>query len=162
MDAPCPMTWIPTTRRSTRTSPTTAILTCTRANLCCCASSARDAGSTRSTSTRNHVRILARDGNLHPHAGRQCSAGPALFTTTTTPGHGHGWNLLLHRQGPELGHVRPPSGIQRSQRQLPCTPDANGYNTGAPTAINYLRMVPGPQQAACRSPPSAMSPAAVR
>ena len=37
--------------RNIRTSPTTAIRTCIRASWCCCASSARDAGSIPSTST---------------------------------------------------------------------------------------------------------------
>ena len=35
-----------------------------------------------------------------------------------------------------------------SRHKLPCTPDANGYNTSDPTAHQLLRVVPGPQQAA--------------
>ena len=87
----------------------------------------------------NHVRILARDGNLILSATDQNSlAGPALFTTTTTPGQamdgifyytgrGLNWDMYGHNttSGDPLA-------------KLPCTPDVNGYNTGAPTAINYF------------------------
>jgi len=86
----------------------------------------------------NHVRILARDGNLILSATSTTQlAGPALFTTTTTPGQtldgifyftGRGLNWDMY------GHT---STSQDPLAQLPCTPDANGYNTGAPTAINF-------------------------
>jgi hypothetical protein len=86
----------------------------------------------------NHVRILGRDGNLILSASDAASlAGPALFTTTTTPGvamdgifyytgRGLNWDMYAHHPG-----STDPSAT------LPCTPDANGYNTGAPTAINF-------------------------
>jgi FtsP/CotA-like multicopper oxidase with cupredoxin domain len=96
----------------------------------------------------NHVRILGRDGNLiksvsdtySPTAGTGTAAlaGPLLFTTTTTPGQafdgifywtgrGLNWDAYGHNPGsPDLA------------ANLPCVPDANGYNTGAPTAINYF------------------------
>ena len=86
----------------------------------------------------NHVRILARDGNLIQSATDANSlAGPLLFTTTTTPGlamdgifywtgRGLNWDAYGHNPG-----SADPSA------KLACTPDANGYNTGAPTAINY-------------------------
>ena len=89
----------------------------------------------------NHVRLLARDGNLllSPNGNL---AGPLLFTTTTTPGvamdglfyytgKGLNWDLYGHRPPP-------PTGETDANASLPCTPDANGYNTGAPTAINYF------------------------
>ena len=86
----------------------------------------------------NHVRILARDGNLILSATDATQlAGPALFTTTTTPGQamdgifyytGRGLNWDMY------GHT---STSNDPLAQLPCTPDANGYNTGAPTAINF-------------------------
>jgi len=96
----------------------------------------------------NHVRVLARDGNLilsnstlnYPGAGSQPAlAGPLLFTTTTTPGQtmdgifywtakGLNWDAYGHHAG---------SDLVDANATLPCTPDANGYNTGAPTAINY-------------------------
>jgi FtsP/CotA-like multicopper oxidase with cupredoxin domain len=87
----------------------------------------------------NHVRILARDGNLILSATDATElAGSTLFTTTTTPGmamdgifyytgRGLNWDMYGHKPGSS-----DPSAV------LPCTPDANGYNTGAPTAINYF------------------------
>jgi len=86
----------------------------------------------------NHVRILGRDGNLILSQTDSTElAGPLLFTTTTTPGlamdgifyytgKGLNWDMYGHNPG---------SGDPNAT--LPCTPDANGYNTGAPTAINY-------------------------
>jgi len=85
----------------------------------------------------NHVRILGRDGNLITSPDGVGLAGPAFFTTTTTPGvamdgifyytgRGLNWDMYGHNPG-----SKDPSAI------LPCTPDANGYNTAAPTAINY-------------------------
>ena len=63
----------------------------------------------------NHVRILGRDGNLilsAPNPNR-VSPGRLMFTTDTTPGTGVRRDLLLHRQGSELGHVRPQSRLDR-------------------------------------------------
>jgi FtsP/CotA-like multicopper oxidase with cupredoxin domain len=87
----------------------------------------------------NHVRVLARDGNLIlSQTDPNSLAGPLLFTTTTTPGlamdgifyytgKGLNWDMYGHN---------PASNDPNAK--LPCTPDANGYNTGAPTAINYF------------------------
>lgn len=96
----------------------------------------------------NHVRVLARDGNLllsnaaltYPGttASAPALAGPLLFTTTTTPGQamdgifywtgrGLNWDAYGHHPG---------SGDRLAA--LTCTPDANGYNTGAPKAVNYF------------------------
>jgi len=89
----------------------------------------------------NHVRILGRDGNLilaSTAATEVNLAGPLLFTTTTTPGlamdgifyytaKGLNWDMYGHN----------PTSTDGSAT-LPCTPDGNGYNTGAPTAINYF------------------------
>jgi FtsP/CotA-like multicopper oxidase with cupredoxin domain len=81
----------------------------------------------------NHVRILARDGNLLlSQSDATKLAGPLLFTTTTTPGlamdgifywsgKGLNWDPYGHNAAHDPG----------------CTPDANGYNTAKPTAINY-------------------------
>ena len=86
----------------------------------------------------NHVRILGRDGNLILSTTDPNSlAGPAFFTTTTTPGvamdgifyytgRGLNWDMYGHN----------PTSTDASAK-LTCTPDANGYNTGAPTAINF-------------------------
>ena len=86
----------------------------------------------------NHVRILARDGNLILTPDGVGLAGAPLFTTTTTPGQtmdgifyftgrGLNWDMYAHHAGTDAD----PSA------SLPCTPDANGYNTSAPTAINF-------------------------
>jgi len=87
----------------------------------------------------NHVRILARDGNLLLSATDATKlAGRLEFTTDTTPGQafdgifyftGRGLNWDMYAHNPKSSD---PSAL------LPCTPDANGYNTGAPTAINYF------------------------
>ncbi len=86
----------------------------------------------------NHVRILARDGNLIlSQTSGEDLAGPPLFTTTTTPGQtmdgifyftGRGLNWDMYAHNPKSTD---PTAL------LPCTPDANGYNTGAPTAVNF-------------------------
>jgi FtsP/CotA-like multicopper oxidase with cupredoxin domain len=86
----------------------------------------------------NHVRILARDGNLILSQSNSADlAGPALFTTTTTPGlamdgifyytgRGLNWDMYGHHAGTTDALTNPP-----------CIPDANGYYTSNPTAINY-------------------------
>ena len=80
----------------------------------------------------NHVRILARDGNLILTPDGTGLAGPALFTTTTTPGlamdgifyyTGRGLNWDMY------GHVTT-SKTGDPNATLPCYPDSNGYNTG--------------------------------
>src|SRR5271157_1993156 len=88
----------------------------------------------------NHVRILARDGNLilSQTNPAQNLAGLLMFNTDTTPGQafdgifyftGRGLNWDMYGHNPKSSD---PNAV------LPCTPDANGYNTGAPTAINYF------------------------
>ena len=87
----------------------------------------------------NHVRILARDGNMLTSATNPTDlAGPLMFTTTTTPGlamdglfyfTGRGLNWDMYGHNP---------GSSDPNATLTCTPDANGYNTGAPAAINYF------------------------
>jgi len=82
----------------------------------------------------NHVRILARDGNMILSKGNLADlAGPLLFTTTTTPGlamdgifywtgKGLNWDVFGHGYPGDLST---------------CTADANGYYTADPTASNY-------------------------
>jgi FtsP/CotA-like multicopper oxidase with cupredoxin domain len=103
----------------------------------------------------NHVRILARDGNLITskstitYAGTATPApalaGTLLFTTDTTPGQafdgifyftGRGLNWDPYGHNPGDGTAG--SGSSDAAAKLPCTPDAYGYNTVAPTAINYF------------------------
>ena len=104
----------------------------------------------------NHVRILARDGNMvlsnstityaNGTAAEPALAGPLLFTTTTTPGMamdgifyftGRGLNWDMYGHNPAFANASQ-NGSSTANADLPCTPDANGYNTGAPTAINYF------------------------
>jgi len=88
----------------------------------------------------NHVRILGRDGNLILSTTNPSDpnlSGPLLFTTTTTPGQAFDGIFYWTAKGlnwDAYGHN--PASTDPSAK-LPCTPDANGYNTGAPTAINY-------------------------
>ena len=95
----------------------------------------------------NHVRVIARDGNLlvaqnDPSCSKlsgaaytNCAApaGPLMFTTTTTPGlamdgifywtgRGLNWDVFGHGYAGD---------------KTPCIPDANGYYTADPTAPNY-------------------------
>jgi len=83
----------------------------------------------------NHVRVLARDGNLIlSSTNANDLAGPLLFTTTTTPGMT--MDGIYYWTGKGLNWD--PYGHNASGATLPCVPDTNGYNTGSPTAINYF------------------------
>jgi FtsP/CotA-like multicopper oxidase with cupredoxin domain len=88
----------------------------------------------------NHVRILGRDGNLIVSATDSTQlAGPALFTTTTTPGMAMDGIFYWTGKGLNWDPYGHNPSSSDSNAILPCTPDANGYNTGvaAQTAINY-------------------------
>jgi hypothetical protein len=86
----------------------------------------------------NHVRILARDGNLILSATDSNSlAGPLLFTTTTTPGMAFDGIFYWTGKGLNWDAYGHNPGSTDASATLPCIPDANGYNTGTPTAINY-------------------------
>jgi hypothetical protein len=89
----------------------------------------------------NHVRILARDGNLllSPTNSNDL-AGLLMFNTDTTPGQafdgifyfsgrGLNWDMYGHHAGSAFSND--------NLAELPCTPDANGYNTGNVAALNY-------------------------
>jgi FtsP/CotA-like multicopper oxidase with cupredoxin domain len=92
----------------------------------------------------NHVRLLARDGNLLlTQSGDSKLAGPLLFTTTTTPGQAMDGIFQFTAKGLNwdvYGH-----GVKNGQRvdSANCYPDANGYYTtasstpAATTADNY-------------------------
>ncbi len=98
----------------------------------------------------NHVRILGRDGNLiksvsdtwSPSAGTgtPALAGPLLFTTTTTPGQAFDGIFYWTGRGLNWDAYAHNPGSSDSAANLPCTPDANGYNTVGTTAF------PAPQQ----------------
>jgi FtsP/CotA-like multicopper oxidase with cupredoxin domain len=94
----------------------------------------------------NHVRVLARDGNLLLSPPTNPSdptstlpAGPLMFTTTTTPGMtmdgifywtGRGLNWDVFGHDPSLVD-------SNTKKPFVCIPDGNGYYTSDPTAPNY-------------------------
>jgi hypothetical protein len=97
----------------------------------------------------NHVRILARDGNLilsnssityqGTNTPAPALAGAPLFTTTTTPGQtmdgifyftGRGLNWDMYGHNPASKDVL---------ATLPCVSDANGYNTAGADGLAYTR-----------------------
>ncbi|MBV9697497.1 MAG: multicopper oxidase domain-containing protein, partial [Gammaproteobacteria bacterium] len=114
----------------------------------------------------NHVRILARDGNLvltatagactgaplpagcvnftsglagDPGVAAPGLAGALMFNTDTTPGESFdgifyftGRGLNWDPYGHHPGDTADPLG------SLPCTPDVNGYNSSATTALNFF------------------------
>jgi FtsP/CotA-like multicopper oxidase with cupredoxin domain len=86
----------------------------------------------------NHVRILGRDGNLILTPDGKALAGPLLFTTTTTPGLAMDGIFYWSGKGLNWDAYGHHPGSNDPNATLPCTPDANGYNTGDPTAINYF------------------------
>jgi Multicopper oxidase len=101
----------------------------------------------------NHVRILARDGNLilSPTNPATNLAGVLMFNTDTTPGQafdgifyfsGRGLNWDPYGHHPAAAGSNPTATNANpfptdSLASLPCIPDANGYNTGSTTALNY-------------------------
>ncbi len=81
----------------------------------------------------NHLRVLARDGNLLLTTSNKL-AGPLLFTTTTTPGQaldaifqftgkGLNWDIYAHTSDTAAAGAPEGNGGAR------CDPDANGYFT---------------------------------
>jgi hypothetical protein len=87
----------------------------------------------------NHVRILARDGNLILAPNGTDLAGPLMFNTDTTPGEAFDGIFYFTGRGlnwDAFGHH--PGDTADPLASLSCTPDANGYNTGAPSAVNYF------------------------
>ena len=89
----------------------------------------------------NHVRILGarRQPDPQSQADPTKLAGPLLFTTTTTPGPGDGRDLLLDRQGPELGCLRTSHRRRRPRpaRVFPAPRMRTATTPARPTAINY-------------------------
>jgi FtsP/CotA-like multicopper oxidase with cupredoxin domain len=93
----------------------------------------------------NHVRILARDGNLIlSQTNSEDLAGTPLFTTTTTPGQamdgifyftgrGLNWDMYGHN----------PTSTDPNAK-LSCTPDADGYNTGFAATNTTFSGTPNP------------------
>jgi FtsP/CotA-like multicopper oxidase with cupredoxin domain len=86
----------------------------------------------------NHVRVLGRDGNLLVSKADPTElAGPLLFTTTTTPGQAMDGIFYWTGKGLNWDAYGHNPGSSDPLAKLSCTADANGYNTGDPTAINY-------------------------
>jgi Multicopper oxidase len=105
----------------------------------------------------NHVRILARDGNLvlsgsptnitytsglsgDAGAPGRPLAGTLMFNTDTTPGDAFDGIFYFTGRGlnwDPYGH-HPVSSSNDPLATLTCTPDANGYNSGVPTAVNFM------------------------
>jgi Multicopper oxidase len=92
----------------------------------------------------NHVRILARDGNLILAPDGTNLAGILMFTTDTFPGQsfdgifyftGRGLNWDAYGHHP-AGRT-PPGYPTDPLASLTCTPDANGYYTSNLLAVNY-------------------------
>jgi Multicopper oxidase len=87
----------------------------------------------------NHVRILARDGNLILTPGTTGNlAGQLMFNTDTTPGEAFDGIFYFTGRGLNWDAYGHNPGSSDPNATLTCTPDANGYNTSAPTAINYF------------------------
>jgi FtsP/CotA-like multicopper oxidase with cupredoxin domain len=89
----------------------------------------------------NHVRILARDGNLllSPTDMTKLS-GPLLFTTTSTPGEAMDGIFYFTGRGLNWDMYNHPAADAKTV----CYPDANGYYTAAsPTSPAALPTFPG-------------------
>jgi FtsP/CotA-like multicopper oxidase with cupredoxin domain len=83
----------------------------------------------------NHVRVLARDGNLLlSQSDPSKLAGPLLFTTTTTPGQA--MDGIFYWTGKGLNWDVFGHGFDGDASA--CVPDANGYYTSNPAADNYF------------------------
>lgn len=108
----------------------------------------------------NHVRVLARDGDLLVAQNDPSKlAGPLLFTTTTTPGltmdgifywtgKGLNWDVYGHTAtGPgSVYHVDPSDTLRYAKyngQPVVCIPDpVTGYYTSDPLAPNYYEWCP--------------------
>jgi Multicopper oxidase len=87
----------------------------------------------------NHVRILGKDGNMILAPDGSDLAGLLMFNTDTTPGEAFDGIFYFTGRGlnwDPYGHH--PGDTSDPLASLSCAPDANGYNTGAPTAVNYF------------------------
>jgi FtsP/CotA-like multicopper oxidase with cupredoxin domain len=104
----------------------------------------------------NHVRILARDGNmiLSPTSPQTNLAGTLMFNTDTTPGEsfdgifyfsgrGLNWDPYGHHPSADVGTSPDGTGNPANDplAHLPCYPDANGYytvNSNPPAPVSTL------------------------
>jgi multicopper oxidase len=86
----------------------------------------------------NHVRILGKDGNMFLAPDGTDLAGLLMFNTDTTPGEAFDGIFYFTGRGLNWDPYGHNPNSTDPLAKLPCTPDANGYNTGAPAAINYF------------------------
>jgi FtsP/CotA-like multicopper oxidase with cupredoxin domain len=86
----------------------------------------------------NHVRILARDGNMILAPNGTDLAGQLMFNTDTTPGEAFDGIFYFTGRGLNWDAYGHHPGSSDPLAKLSCTPDVNGYNTGAPSAVNYF------------------------
>jgi FtsP/CotA-like multicopper oxidase with cupredoxin domain len=87
----------------------------------------------------NHVRTLSHDGNLIlSQTNANDLAGAVLFTTSTVPGQATDGIFYFTGRGLNWDMYGHHPGSADPNATLSCTPDANGYNTGDPTALNYF------------------------
>jgi len=86
----------------------------------------------------NHVRILARDGNLLLTPDGLNLSGLLMFNTDTTPGQAFDGIFYFSGRGLNWDMFGHHPGSPDPLATLPCTPDAFGYNTGfAATDTTY-------------------------
>ena len=90
----------------------------------------------------NHVRILARDGNMILDSTGANLAGQLMFNTDTTPGEAFDGIFYFTGRGLNWDAYGHHSGSTDAYATVSCTPDANGYNTAVTTfdkvhTINY-------------------------
>jgi hypothetical protein len=86
----------------------------------------------------NHVRILARDGNMQLSATNSADlAGLLMFNTDTTPGEAFDGIFYFTGRGLNWDAYGHHPGSTDAYATVSCTPDANGYNT-VPTAMTKL------------------------
>ena len=86
----------------------------------------------------NHVRILGRDGNMQLASDGTDLAGQLMFNTDTTPGEAFDGIFYFTGRGLNWDPYGHNPASTDPNAKLTCIPDANGYNTSAPTAINYF------------------------
>jgi FtsP/CotA-like multicopper oxidase with cupredoxin domain len=86
----------------------------------------------------NHVRILARDGNMIlSQSDNNNLAGQLMFNTDTTPGEAFDGIFYFTGRGLNWDAYGHHPGSTDAYASVSCTPDANGYNT-VPTAMTKL------------------------
>jgi hypothetical protein len=95
----------------------------------------------------NHVRILARDGNMIlgnstiPNTTTTALAGQLMFNTDTTPGEAFDGIFYFTGRGLNWDAYGHHAGSPDPYATVSCTPDSNGYNTVPATPLTKLSTV---------------------